>query len=161
MRSIPSEEVFLPEKIDIIDIEGLRVCQIKRQIPARKEIPILKLLIQALEETQLKEFLEELINIPDIITASNNSASETVAVPQEVLNPNNLRIMLTHLPKILSVLPDHIVECFSVLIEMEKPEILERFTLAYMIEVLIPFLLHVFKGWMEQFQMISQKMPMT
>ena len=148
MKSIPSEEVFLPEKIDIIDIDGNRVCQIKRQIPARKEIPILKLLIRALEETQLKEFLEQMA-----------MKQEPIETPEEALNPDNINILLTHLPKILSVLPDHIVECFSILIDLGKEEVLERFNLAYMIEVLVPFLLYAFKTWIEQFQVMGQKIP--
>ena len=147
MRSTPSEEVFMPESINIIDIEGNPVCRLKRQIPARKEIPILKLLIRALEETQFKEFLEQVA----IIQGRNESG--------DAFNAEDAGILLTHLPKILNVLPDHIVECFSILVDLEKEQALERFNLAYMIEVLVPFLLNAFKTWMEQFQVMGQKLP--
>ena len=147
MRSTPSEEVFMPESINIIDIEGNPVCRLKRQIPARKEIPILKLLIRALEETQFKEFLEQVA----IIQGRNESG--------DAFNAEDAGILLTHLPKILNVLPDHIVECFSILVDLEKEQALERFNLAYMIEVLVPFLLNAFKPWMEQFQVMGQKLP--
>lgn len=147
MRSTPSEEVFMPENLDIIDIEGNPVCRLKRQIPAKKEIPILKLLIQALEETGISELLLQ-------ITSSQETISN-----DGVLDSDSIRVLFTHLPKLLNIVPDHIVKCFSILIDLSEEEVLDRFTLAYMIEVLVPFLLYVFKTWIEQFQVIGQTVP--
>jgi hypothetical protein len=155
MRSMPSEEIFFPEKIDIIDLDGNRVCQLKSQIPARKEIPILKLLICTLEETELKTFIEQITPWAN----KTEISPESIMDAPEGIDNNFIGILFNSLPKILKTLPDSIVKCFSILVELDEEEVLERFNLAYMIEVLVPFLLYAFKTWMEQFQAIGKKAP--
>jgi hypothetical protein len=149
MRSEPLQ-VFFPEEMTIVDINGNEVCKLKKQLPAKKEIPILQLLVQIFEEIDINQL------VADFKAAGAPSADKRKQkIDEQAISDQYLSLLLRYLPRGLKSIPDKLVSCFAILIDKPEADVLENFSLAYIIEVLIPFLLDAFKRWMEQFQMSS------
>lgn len=151
MRS-EAENIFLAEPITIIDIEGIEVCKIKRYLPAKKEIPIINLLLSVFEEGGLNDLIKESQSLAQKPLNLNLSKKDKEIAMISSADQEWLGLLIEYLPKILRVFPGHLVKGFSILVDLNEEQVTERFSLLYMMEVLIPFLSDVFKNWAIQFQ---------
>jgi len=152
MRSEPLQ-VFFPEEMTIVDINGNEVCKLKKQLPAKKEIPILQLLVRVFDELDIHQLI---LDFQSTSVPTSGKRTDRKHQPDDQLaSAQYLNLLLKYLPKGLRSLPDKLVSCFAILIDKTEVEVLESFSLAYIIEVLVPFLLDAFRNWMDQFQMKS------